>query len=97
MPLRLMAAALSLALLALPIDAQGPGRSLAACRLAYAYQPRDGALTCRGWDFAYRTYYAHAQARRARRLPAGARIVLEFEPGAGCGEGCWTRILRIEP
>lgn len=92
----LIRAALLAALVALPIGAQAPGRAVARCRLAYPYNARDGALTCRGWDYAYRTYYAAPEARRARRLPAGVRLVLEYEDGPGCGEGCWTRIFRVD-
>lgn len=65
-----------------------------SCRLAYDYDRRDGMLTCAGGY--YRTFYAHWSARRARRLPAGTRIVLEYLRGPGCGNGCWVRIVRIE-
>ena len=83
-------------LLALPVRADEDWDALRAtsCRLAYDYDARDGALTCSGGY--HRTFYAHWSARRARRLPAGTRLVIEYLRAPECGNGCWTRILRIE-
>lgn len=88
---------LLLLFLALPVvadDAPDNALRVTSCRLAYSYSARDGFLTCAGSN--YRTYYPHEAARRARRLPAGARLIIEYVAGPGCGAGCWVRIPRVE-
>jgi len=77
------------------MDDEEMGARVASCRLAYDYTARDGFLICASGS-RYRTYFPHWSARRARRLPAGAVLTVEFVSGAGCGSGCWTRVLRIE-
>lgn len=77
------------------MDDEEASARVASCRLAYNYEARDGLLTCASGS-RYRTYFPHWSARRSRRLPAGAVLTVEYMVGEGCGNGCWTRILRIE-
>ena len=96
--MRTLSVLLFLVILCLPLradDEAPPGPRYARCRLAYDYDARDGMLTCAGYD-RYWTFYPSPWARRARRLPAGARVILEYAPGERCGAGCWRRIVAIE-
>lgn len=91
-------AGLFVALLAVSLRAQDEaplGPRLARCRLAYAYDARTGFLTCLA-GARYWTFYPHESARRARHLPAGSVLVVEYAIARGCGAGCWIRILAIE-
>ena len=88
-------AALLLALLGPSLAAQDDVRPQSLCRLAYAYRPQDGMLTCSRWT-QFWTFYAHPWARRSRQLPAGLLLTVEYVEGEGCAAGCWTRILRID-
>lgn len=98
--MKALAVLVALCLLCLPLraaddDEAPPGPRYARCRLAYDYDARDGMLTCAAYD-RFWTFYPHPAARRARRLPAGARVILEYAPGERCGAGCWLRIVVIE-